>query len=185
MQSYMHMRCQARQLDSYSSARHCSTARQLDSYSTDLDRPRQTSTKLDAPAHGVSLDRLDKARQGSTGKASTTGSTAPRRSLDSSTARQPGLKAGPHVKSSTFDRLPWRCLVRPAGWSYARVQSRDRPYCFSIYIFSSSTNNNYTSIAIILRLRVTIERCLTIEAGTTRDRCPEAASILSLRKRSI
>ena len=68
-------------------------ARQLDSSTATLDRPRQTSTDLDAPAHGVSLDRLDKARQGSTGKASTTGSTAPRRSLDSSTARQPGLKA--------------------------------------------------------------------------------------------
>ena len=55
------------------------TARQL------LDRPRQTSTKLDAPAHGVSLNRLDKARQGSTGKAS----TAPRQCLDgASTARQ-------------------------------------------------------------------------------------------------
>ena len=76
----------ARQLFISSTLLDSSTARQL------LDRPRQTSTKLDAPAHGVSLDRLDKARQGSTGKASTTGSTAPRRSLDSSTARQPGLK---------------------------------------------------------------------------------------------
>ena len=57
-----------------------------------LDSPRQ---QLDAPPHGVSLDRLDRnstrtrqARQGSTGKASTTASTAARRSLDSSTARQ-------------------------------------------------------------------------------------------------
>ena len=85
MQSYMHMRCHARQLDSYSTARHCSTARQL-------DRTRQNSTDLDTQAHGVSLDRLDKARQeldrnstGSTGKAS----TAPRQRLDgASTARQ-------------------------------------------------------------------------------------------------
>ena len=49
MQSYMHMRCKARQLDSYSTARHCSTARQL-------DRTRQSSTELDTPAHAVSLD---------------------------------------------------------------------------------------------------------------------------------
>ena len=91
MQSYMHMRCQARQLDSYSSARHCltaraSTARQL------LDRPRQTSTDLDKTRRTGTWSQPRQARQGSTGKASTTGSTAPRRSLDSSTARQPGLK---------------------------------------------------------------------------------------------
>ena len=53
------------------------------------------SRQLDRPAHGVSLDRLDRTSTGSTGKASTTGSTAPRRSLDSSTARQPGLKCAP------------------------------------------------------------------------------------------
>ena len=47
----------ARQLFISSTLLDSSTARQL------LDRPRQTSTKLDAPAHGVSLDRLDKARQ--------------------------------------------------------------------------------------------------------------------------
>ena len=87
----------ARQL--FNSSTLPSTARQLDS-STDLDRPRQTSTELDAQAHGVRLDRLDKNSTGSTGKASTaprqrldSASTAPRRSLDSSTARQPGLKS--------------------------------------------------------------------------------------------
>ena len=42
--------------DSYSTARHCSTARQN---STELDRPRQTSTDLDAQAHAVRLDGLD------------------------------------------------------------------------------------------------------------------------------
>ena len=47
--AYLHMRCQARQLDSYSTAQHCSTDRQL-------DRTRQTSTDLDTPAHAVSLD---------------------------------------------------------------------------------------------------------------------------------
>ena len=60
--------------------------RNVASYSTDLDRPRQTSTELDAQAHGVRLDRLDRQGLDST-------STAPRRSLDSSTARQPGLNA--------------------------------------------------------------------------------------------
>ena len=112
MQSYMHMRCKARQLDSYSTARHCSTARQL-------DRTRQSSTELDTPAHAVSLDLprqlaasqlldsystatrqlLDSYstatrqlldRQG-LDSPSTAASTAARRSLDSSTARQPGL----------------------------------------------------------------------------------------------
>jgi hypothetical protein len=79
--------------------RHNSTALRQPRHrnSTALDSPRQ---QLDAPPHVVSLDgarqeldRLDKARQGSTGKASTTASTTARRSLDSSTARQPGLKA--------------------------------------------------------------------------------------------
>ena len=123
MQSYMHMRCKARQLDSYSTARHCSTARQL-------DRTRQSSTELDTLAHAVSLDLprqlaasqlldsystatrqlldsystatrqlLDSYstatrqlldRQG-LDSPSTAASTAARRSLDSSTARQPGL----------------------------------------------------------------------------------------------
>ena len=86
----MHMRCQARQLDSYSSARHCSTARQL------LDRPRQTSTELDAQAHGVRLDRLDsnstvtrQARQARPRQRLDSASTAPRQCLDgASTARQ-------------------------------------------------------------------------------------------------
>ena len=93
MQSYMHMRCQARQLDSYSSARHCSTARQLDSYST----ARQTSTDLDAQAHatwsqlhGVRLDRLDRLDRNSTGSTGKRkASTVPRQRLDgASTARQ-------------------------------------------------------------------------------------------------
>ena len=64
---------QVRQLDNYSTARHCSTARQL-------DRTRQTLTDLDTPArrrlpaaHAVSLDLprrdrqlLDSSRQTST-----------------------------------------------------------------------------------------------------------------------
>ena len=93
MQSYMHMRCQARQLDSYSTARHCSTARQL-------DRTRQSSTELDRARHPGTCSQSRLASTGSTatrqlldrqGLDST--STAARRSLDSSTARQPGLKA--------------------------------------------------------------------------------------------
>ena len=47
---------QVRQLDNYSTARHCSTARQL-------DRTRQTSTDLDTPAHAVSLDLPRRDRQ--------------------------------------------------------------------------------------------------------------------------
>ena len=85
-------------------------ARKLDSSAAtrQLDRPRQL---LDAQAHGVSLDKPRQARQeldrnstGSTGKASTaprqrldSDSTEPRRSLDSSTARQPGLKLDPRM----------------------------------------------------------------------------------------
>ena len=96
--SYMHMRCQARQLDSYSTARHCSTARQL-------DRTRQTSTDLDTPAHAVSLDLprrdrqlLDSYSTGSTGKALTGPRQRPRQRLDGAstartTARQPGLNS--------------------------------------------------------------------------------------------
>ena len=97
MQSYMHMRCQARQLDSYSSARHCSmldTARQLV-----LDRPRQTSTDRTRGRPGAwsqarqARQELDSNSTGSTGKASTaprqSASTAPRQCLDgASTARQ-------------------------------------------------------------------------------------------------
>ena len=92
MQSHMHMRCQARQLDSYSTARHCSTARQL-------DRTRQTSTprRMQSASTGLDgldsystatrqlLDRLDRQGLDST---STAASTAARRSLDTSTARQ-------------------------------------------------------------------------------------------------
>jgi len=68
---YINLTASTEKLDSYSTARHpgtCSQPRQ----------PRQL------------LDRLD--RQG-LDSASTVDSTAPRRSLDSSTARQPGLKA--------------------------------------------------------------------------------------------
>ena len=63
----MKMRCQARQLDSYSTARHCSTAGQL-------DRTRQSSTELDRPRHpgACSQPRL-----------ASTGSTATRQLLDS------------------------------------------------------------------------------------------------------
>ena len=84
MQSYMHMRCQARQLDSYSSARHCSTSRQLDSYmymySTDLDRPRDRTRRPGAWSQArQARQELDSISTGSTGKAS----TAPRQYLDS------------------------------------------------------------------------------------------------------
>ena len=44
--------------DSYSTPQQLDIARQLDS-STELDRPRQTSTDLDAQAHAVRLDGLD------------------------------------------------------------------------------------------------------------------------------
>ena len=63
--------------DSYSTARHCSTARQLDSYSTDK-RHRQTSTDLDRPRRPGTCSQARRARQlldsyltGSTGKALT------------------------------------------------------------------------------------------------------------------
>ena len=108
----------SRLLDSYSTARHYSTARQLDRQnSTELDRTRV----LDAQAHGVSLDKprqpLDKPRQAqqeldrheglnaSTAPRQPHSSTAPQQRPraqridgastarpDSSTARQPGLK---------------------------------------------------------------------------------------------
>ena len=108
MQSYMHMHCQARQLDSYSSARHCSTARQL------LDRPRQTSTDLDAPAHGVSLDRLDRLdRQGLDNRLDSA-STEPRQ-LDSSTARA-------QVCAWTVDPRPVGTVAR--GPKSARARAR-------------------------------------------------------------
>jgi hypothetical protein len=80
------------ELELDSTLRHNSTA------STEkLDGPRQ---QLDAPAHGVSLDRLlDRNSTGSTrldrqglDNGLDSGSTEPRQSLDSSTARQPGLK---------------------------------------------------------------------------------------------
>ena len=88
MQSYMHMRCQAQQLDSYSSARHCSTARQLDSDLTDLNRPRQHSTPSLMESGRVRLDRLDRsstvtrqARQARPRQRLDSASTVPRRSL--------------------------------------------------------------------------------------------------------
>ena len=64
--------------------------------STDLDRPRQTSTELDAQAHGVRLDRLDRnstvtrqARQARPRQHLDSASTAHRQCLDgASTARQ-------------------------------------------------------------------------------------------------
>ena len=71
MQSYMHMRCQAQQLDT--AIQQLDIARQLDRTRQTVDRPRQTSTDLDAHRHMQSgstgstatrqlLDRLD--RQG-------------------------------------------------------------------------------------------------------------------------
>ena len=93
MQSYMHMRCQAQQLDSYSSARHCSTpARQL----VQLDRPRQTSTDLDRPRQTSTPRHMESGSTGSTVTRQArqarprqhldSASTEPRQ-LDSSTAR--------------------------------------------------------------------------------------------------
>ena len=83
------VKCLARQLD-----RPRQTSTDLDTESQKLDS-FSTARELDRPAHGVSLDGARQelessrqARQGSTGKASTTASTAARRSLDSSTARQ-------------------------------------------------------------------------------------------------
>ena len=130
MQSYMHMRCQAQQLDSYSSARHCSTARQLDSYLTDLDRPRQHSTPSLMESGRVRLDRLDRnstvtrqARQARPRQRLDSASTVPRRSLDSSTARQPGLKRNLYLKSYTRDA--GRCARAFQG--YPRNGSRCTP----------------------------------------------------------
>ena len=80
-------------LDS-STARQLDSSTQLDSYSTDLD-----TTDLDRTRRTGAWSQPRQARQGSTGKASTTGSTAPRRSLDSSTARQPGLNARRHIRN--------------------------------------------------------------------------------------
>ena len=78
----------ARQLDSYSTPRHMKSA---STGSTGARHTKGARQELD-------MD-LDRARQGSTAhRASTAASTAPRqrsaprRSLDSSTARQPGLK---------------------------------------------------------------------------------------------
>ena len=53
------MRCQARQLDSYSTARPAL----LDSSTRSTYRSRQNSTDLDTPAHAVSLDLPRRARQ--------------------------------------------------------------------------------------------------------------------------
>ena len=83
------MRCQARQLDSYSSARHCSTAPQL----VQLDRPRQTSTDLDRPRRTGAWSQPRQARQARQARPRQqarqrldSASTEPRQ-LDSSTAR--------------------------------------------------------------------------------------------------
>ena len=103
------MHCQARQLDSYSSARHCSTARQL------LDRPRQTSTDTRRPGTWSQArqarQELDSNSTGSTGKASTaprqrldSASTEPRQ-LDSSTARAQLRTVGSRVAATRGERL--------------------------------------------------------------------------------
>ena len=105
MQSHMHMRCQARQLDRYSTARHCSTARGQLNSSTDLDRPRRPGACSQARRARQLLDRLD--RQGLD-----SGSTEPRQ-LDSSTAR------------AQIDRL--RCTVsdvrRRSGYAQFRLDT--------------------------------------------------------------
>ena len=104
------MSCQARQLERLlnSSARHCSTARQLDSYSTDLDRPRQTSTDLDSGQNSTPR-RTESGSTGSTGTRQEL-DRLDRQGLDSgstvhlngaSTARQPGwlLNKSPKLRS--------------------------------------------------------------------------------------
>ena len=133
MQSYMHMRCQARQLDSYSSAQHCSTARQLDSSTaTRQTSTRQTSTELDAPAHGVSLDRLDKARQARPRQQA-------RQRLDSaSTARQLDSQGSTRVRLSmsgarkyrfpSFPRFPPLNLRLPPQFTVGSKFFSDLPF---------------------------------------------------------
>ena len=121
----------ARQLDSYSTARQLDRTRQS---STELDRARQTSTPrhmqsvstgstatrqlLDSYSTATRqvLDRLD--RQGLD-----SGSTEARRSLDSSTARQPGLKDNP-LRPARDVRRP---APRPAASAAASHTHTSRP----------------------------------------------------------
>ena len=101
MQStFMHMCCQARQLDSYSTARNSSTARQL-------DRPRQTSTELDRTRRPGTLSQPRQARQSSTGQARQARQARPRQRwrwrLDSVPRRSVGASTAvdSRVHSST------------------------------------------------------------------------------------
>ena len=110
--------------------------RQLD---RKLDRNSTGTRQLDAQAHGASLDKpRAQARQelstgarhraGSTGKAS----TAPRRSLDSSTARQPGLKAarvrlGRRGRSATAADIGAMCAELTRTHVNTLIESLIRP----------------------------------------------------------
>jgi len=117
---------------------HSSTprhARQDDSSTAtrQLDRPRQL---LDAPAHGVSLDSLDRnstgtrqARQGSTGKASTAPRQRPRQRLDgASTARQLDSQGSNHstCKGQSHRLRSAGCGPHSARWPVGRFGSRVR-----------------------------------------------------------
>ena len=96
-----------------------------------LDRPRQL---LDAPAHGVSLDSLDRnstgtrqARQGSTGKASTAPRQRPRQRLDgASTARQLDSQGSNHstCKGQSHRLRSAGCGPHSARWPVGRFGSR-------------------------------------------------------------
>jgi hypothetical protein len=97
-----------------------STAHNSTASTEKLDRNSTARQLLDAQAHGVSLDRLDRNSTGSTrldrqglDSPSTTGSTAPRRSLDSSTARQLDSQGSSAVHHA---------IVRPRGGSSLAVK---------------------------------------------------------------
>ena len=96
--------------DSYSTARHCSTARQN---STELDRPRQTSTDLDRPR------RPRHMQSGSTGSTATRQllDRLDRQGLDSpSTVRLPT-----GVKPVFLDR--YRYFMFRGTWSHPTANS--------------------------------------------------------------
>ena len=128
MQSYIHMRCQARQLDSYSTARHCSTARQL-------DRTRQTSTDLstdlDTPAHAVSLDLPRWARQLLDSYSTATRhllDRLDRQGLDSTSTTDSGLDSGSteprQLDSSTASGSTKRATGRPVRTARSKFTQR-------------------------------------------------------------
>jgi hypothetical protein len=101
----------AQQLDSYSTARQTSTATR---HPGAWSQPRQASTGSTGTGTGTrqELDRLD--RQGLDSP-----STAPRRSLDNSTARQPGGSCF----SALSARMSMVCLIFRSGRSSAASRS--------------------------------------------------------------